>query len=372
MPGTTIRAAVSREFGQPLHIEELNLRAPGEGEVRVKVAAVAICHSDIFYMDGDWGGHLPAVFGHEAAGVVAEVGDAADDLAIGDRVVVTLVRSCGTCHQCARGNEVACSTKFPLNELSPLTDQAGTSIAQGLFTGAFAEQVVVHRSQLVALRGATPLDSSSLLACGVITGVGAVLNTAEVREGSHVVVIGTGGVGLNVVQGARIAGAATITAIDLNPDKLVAARQMGATHTVDGSVYDGLAQVKAITDGLLADYVFVAAGSVAAVDSAYQLVAPMGALVVVGMPPTGHTSPLDTGGLAARNQRVLGSKMGSSVIADDIPKLESLYHDGTLVLDDLVSGRFSLDDINDAVDSVRRGEALRSVVIVDPDLVSSN
>lgn len=359
-----VRAAVCRGFGQPLTIEELTLAAPGPGEVRVQLGAVAICHSDVSYADGDWGGGLPAVWGHEAAGTIVEVGDGVG-FEVGDQVVVTLIRSCGECARCQRGAEVACDTVFALDEQSPLTDADGEPVAHGMRTAAFAEEVVVHASQIVPLDGEIPLPSASLLACGVITGVGAVLNTAKVEPGSTVLVLGCGGVGLNVVQGAALARASTIVAVDFQPAKLDLAIHLGATHAHnlgDGPVAPALAE---LTDGLMADYVFVATGAPSALAGANDLVATMGAIVIVGMPASGVEGHFDPGSLAGQNQRILGSKMGTSVIARDIPSLLHRYQDGELELDGLVSRTFALDEINEAMDEVRSGAALRNVIVFD-------
>src|SRR6478735_2191073 len=227
-----MRAAVCRAFGEPLVIEDVQLAAPNRGELRVRLAACAICQSDIHYLNGAWGGSLPAVFGHEAAGVVAEIGPGVLGFSAGDHVVVTLVRSCGACGPCTRGEPTLCETTFPLNEHGPLSAADGAVIAQGLRTAAFAEEVVVDTSQAVVIPPDLPLDSASLLACGVLTGYGAVVNTAGVTPGSSVVVIGTGGVGLNAVQGAAIAGATTLIAVDIADDKLETARAFGATDAV--------------------------------------------------------------------------------------------------------------------------------------------
>lgn len=361
---TVVRAAVCRGFGQPLSIEELTLADPGPGEVRVALDAVAICHSDISYADGEWGGDLPAVWGHEAAGRIAQVGDGVG-FVVGERVVVTLVRSCGECARCQRGAEVACAVRFPLDSVTPLTDAAGEPIGHGMRTAAFAEQVVVHASQIVPIDTDIPATSASLLACGVITGVGAVLNTAQVSPGSTVIVLGCGGVGLNVVQGAALAKATTIIASDLQPAKRDLAIHLGATHAVDPTSDDVVALVSELTDGEMADYVFIATGAPAALAGADRLVGTMGAIVVVGMPATGVAGQFDPGTLAARNQRILGSKMGTSVIARDIPALIGRYHEGKLELDGLVSRTFELDDINEAMDEVRSGAALRNVIIFD-------
>ena len=363
---TTVRAAVCRAFGQPLSIETVTLAAPGPGEVRVRLGAVAICHSDVSYTDGEWGGDLPAIWGHEAAGEIVEVGEGVG-FAVGERVVVTLIRSCGECHRCQRGAEVACTSTFSLDTRSPLRDADGVEIGHGMRTAAFAEEVVVHASQIVPIEAEVGDTAASLLACGVITGVGAVLNTADVAPGSVVVVLGCGGVGLNVVQGAALAKASTIVAVDLQEQKLDLAIHLGATHAVDPTTAETRDVVADLTDGRMADYVFVATGAPAALAGADRLVGTMGAIVVVGMPATGVAGHFDPGALAGRNQRILGSKMGTSVIARDIPRLVARYLDGELELDGLVSRTFALDDINEAMDEVRSGAALRNVIVFGQD-----
>ncbi|MEI7619017.1 MAG: Zn-dependent alcohol dehydrogenase [Actinomycetota bacterium] len=358
-----MKAAVCREFGAPLVIEELHLADPGPGEVKVRMVATAICHSDITYAEGGWGGQLPAVYGHEGAGIVAEVGPGVHSVKVGDAVVVTLIRSCGHCHGCTMGMPVTCDASFPLDATSPLTDASGASIVHGLRTAAFAEQVVVEESQLVVVPADLGLDVASLLACGVITGFGAVTNTAGVQPGSHVVVFGCGGVGLNSVQGALLSGAQTIVAIDLADSKLQAALEFGATHTLNPRTDDVVARVRELTDGRGADYVFVTVGAKAAFDASYALLAKAGAVVLVGMPANGVMSEIDPGTMAAYSQRILGSKMGGSRISIDIPNLVNLYKQGRLKLDELISGRYALADINEAMESVKRGDALRNVIV---------
>ena len=198
-----MRAAVCRQFGAPLEIEEVTIAPPGPGEILVKLAACAICHSDIMFIDGGWGGELPAVYGHEAAGVVKALGDGVNTLKAGDHVVVTLIRSCGNCHYCAQGAQVACETSFQLDAQSPLSAANGEPLTQGLRTGAFAEYVVVHSSQAVSISPEIPLDSASLLACGVLTGFGAVANTANISAGCNVVVIGNRRSGAQFCPGCR-------------------------------------------------------------------------------------------------------------------------------------------------------------------------
>lgn len=358
-----MKAAVCREFGAPLVIEELTLAEPAANEVKVKMVATAICHSDITYAEGGWGGTLPAVYGHEGAGVVEAVGPGVTSVSVGDHVVVTLIRSCGKCHGCVQGKPVTCEASFPLDATSPLTDASGASVVHGLRTAAFAEHTVVHESQLVAVPKDIPHAVASLLACGVITGFGAVTNTAKVEPGSHVVVFGTGGVGLNAVQGAHVSGARTVIAVDISDSKLEAALTFGATHVVNSMTDDVVAKVRELTDGRGADYVFVTVGAKAAFDASYSLLAKAGSVVLVGMPANGVMSEIDPGTLAAYSQNILGSKMGGSRISIDIPNLIALYQQGRVKLDELVSGTYPLEQINEAMASVKRGEALRNVIV---------
>lgn len=357
-----MRAAVCRAFGEPLVIEEVALDPPGAGEVAVDLAACAICHSDITFADGGWGGSLPAVYGHEAAGVVRQVGQGVANIRPGDHVVVTLIRSCGYCDSCAQGAPVTCEAVFARDTQSPLHRPNGDSLVQGLRTAAFAEAVVVDASQVVVIPPAVPLDAASLLACGVITGFGAVTNTAGLRRGATAAIIGAGGVGLNAVQGAAISGARMVIALDLVEGKLEAARRFGATHTVNAGVPDAVEQVRRLT-GRGADYVFVTVGAKAAIPQAFGMAARSGTIVLVGMPASGVTVPVDPGDIAHNNLRILGSKMGGAHIQADIPRLVTLYREGRLKLDELISGRYPLAQINEAIASARSGEALRNVIL---------
>jgi S-(hydroxymethyl)glutathione dehydrogenase / alcohol dehydrogenase len=333
--------------------------------VRVSIKACAICHSDIHALEGAWGGTLPAVFGHEAAGVVAEVGADVVGLAPGDHVVVTLIRSCGRCHFCTTGQPVFCESNFHLDGSGPLTDSGGAPVRQGLRTGAFAEEVVVEATQTVRIPTEVDLVAASLLACGVITGAGAVTNTARVESGASVAVIGTGGVGLNTVQGAAIAGASEIVAIDIADEKLAAARRFGATRTVNALREDAAETVADATGGRLADYVFVTVGAEQAIQQGFGLMRRGGTTVIVGMTPAGVLSEFDPLTLADDGQRIVGSKMGAARIQEDIPRLLDLYRQGRLKLDELITGRFGLDEINDAIASTLRSDSLRNVVVFD-------
>ncbi|HPE24439.1 MAG TPA: alcohol dehydrogenase catalytic domain-containing protein [Albidovulum sp.] len=357
---TTVRAAICETFGAPLRVEALTLRAPGPGEVEVKVEACAICHSDITYIDGGWGGELPAVFGHEAAGRVARVGPGVTRLAPGDSVLVTLIRACGHCAPCASGHPTRCSA--PARPPSPLSRADGTPVAQGLDCAAFAERVVVHESQTAPLPEGIPMETAALLSCGVITGLGAAVNTARIRPGEVVVVIGAGGVGLNAIQGARLAGAARVIAVDTNPAKLDAARDFGATDALLATDPKPWAGAKRIA-GRGADAVLVTVGAIPAYDSAARYLAPGGRLVAVGMPHSGAKSAWEPVILAATGQAITGSFMGDTVLARDIPWIVDLYHQGRLKLDELISGRWTLDQINEAIADTRTGAARRNVLI---------
>jgi Zn-dependent alcohol dehydrogenase len=357
------RAAVCRTFGQPLSIEEIELAEPGEGEIRVKIKACAICHSDVFYWEGAWGGDLPAVYGHEAAGIVEAVGLGVTRVKVGDPVVATLIRSCGFCPSCSGGAPVFCEEVFPLDSKSPLTSKDGESVVHGMRIGAFAEHVVVHHSQVAPVPADMPFEVASLIACGVLTGYGAVVNTAGVGTGSSVVVIGCGGVGLNSVQGARVAGASPIIAVDIADNKLEAAKAFGATHAVNAKREDVSARVAEITGGTKADFVFVTVGMRGAAEQAISLMKRNGATVLVGMPPSGVSATFDPGWLAADGQRILGSKMGSARLPVDVPRIVELYRQGRLKLDELITARFPFEEINEAMASSRSGAALRNVIV---------
>lgn len=356
----TVKAAVCHSFGAPLVIEELSLRAPGPGEVEVALEAVAICHSDISYLSGAWGGPLPAVYGHEAVGRVTATGPGVTATRVGERRLVTLIRSCGHCASCVTAAPVHCDGT---QVLPPVLHRAdGTEVAKPMNCGAFADHVVVDVTQTAPMGDAIPAEAACLLACGVPTGIGAVVNSAKVRPGETVVVIGAGGVGLNAVQGARIAGAAHIIAMDLEPTKLDDARQFGATDTVLASADAPWDIVKEMTGGRGADHVFVSVGAIAAYDMAPRLLATGGTVYAVGMPHTGDTTSYEPVMIAATGQGIRGSLMGDIVLARDIPWMVTLYEQGRLKLDDLVSRTWTLDEINTAIADTASGQARRNVI----------
>ena len=361
-----MKAAICYEFKKPLVIEEVDLDPPQTGEVKVRLAAVAICHSDVHLIRGEWinwSVNPPAVAGHEAAGVVEVVGEGVTLAAPGDPVVVSLMRWCGRCYYCTQGAPYMCEGKFALASEKRLHNKHGQPLNQGISTGAFAEYVVVDQSQVVKVPAQMPLDRACLLACGVITGYGAVVNTAQVGSGSSVVVIGTGGVGLNSVQAAALSGAYPIIAVDVLDKKLEAARSFGASHTLNARQANVVAEVKALTSGRGADYAFVTVGSPDAVVQALDMVRRAGTVVAVGMPATGAVAPLPVGQFVYDGKKVIGSNIGSTRLRVDIPRLVELYQAGRLKLDELITARYPLEQINEAIEAMERGEALRNVIV---------
>ena len=329
----------------------------------VKTAATAICHSDIFYIDGAWGGELPAVYGHEAAGVVERVGPSVTRVKPGDTVVVTLIRYCGFCPACADGAPVFCEEVFPLDRATPLHDSAARPLAHGLRTGAFAEHMVVDASQAVPIPSDMKLDSASLIACGVLTGLGAVVNTAEAKAGSSAVVIGCGGVGLNAIQGARLAGCEPIIAVDVQPVKLDAAIAFGATHGVNaeergrrgsGGRADQRAQGRL---GFRDGWSQGRGGTGRVADEAQRR---DGAGGNARVRRSSDDRPRLAGGGRPEDLRLEDGLRPAGI---DVPKIVALYRDGRLKLDELISGRYRLDAINEALASSRSGAALRNVIV---------
>ena len=362
-----IRAAVCRGFGAPLAVETLRLAPPEGSEIRVRVRASSICHSDITYMDGGWGGEdmLPAVFGHELAGVVTDLGPSVPpgSIVVDNRVLVSLLRSCGRCERCEAGSPAQCTAEFAIDSAPRLTDGEGRPVRAGLRVGGFAESVVVDVSQAVTILAEIVDEAACLVSCGVMTGFGAAINTANVRAGDSVAVIGCGGVGLNCVQGAALAGAMPLVAIDVSGDKLAQARTLGATEAIGAADGDMVAQARALTDGRGFDVVMTAVGNARAIERALPLLARNGALVVVGMPPYDERVSLNATDLAHFGQRILGCKMGDARLRVDVPKLFRLYRSGRLKLDELIASRRPLAEINEAIAQARRSQGLRHLIV---------
>ncbi|MFT7593311.1 MAG: S-(hydroxymethyl)glutathione dehydrogenase/alcohol dehydrogenase [Paracoccaceae bacterium] len=358
----TIKAAVCHNFGDPLVIEDIQLAAPGLGDVEVTLEAVAICHSDISYAEGAWGGDLPAVYGHEAAGIITATGDGVDGFKIGDSVVVTLIRACGSCPSCASGKPTICEAPYDGNK-GPIKTAEGGVLHQAMACGAFAEKVVVNHRQIVKLPETMSKEVACLLSCGVITGVGAAVNAAQLRAGQDVVVIGAGGVGLNAIQGARIAGARRIVAVDMTEEKLEIAKEFGATHGVLATQKSPWRASYKALGGRGADAVLVTVGAIPAYETALRYLGRGGKAIIIGMPHSGQTASYEPVMMAAVGQGLIGSKMGDVVIQRDIPWMIDLYEQGRLKLDELISGRWKLDQINEAIADTKTGSAKRNVIV---------
>ena len=351
-----MRAAVLAAPGKPVEILDVELDDPRVHEVEVAITAAGVCGSDLHVVAGDWEVPMPVVLGHEGAGVVTRVGPGVDDLAPGDHVVLSWVPQCRRCRQCEAGRPWQC--ELVANVVAPggvLHD--GTSRWRGglhhyLGVSSFAERVVVPRSGAVRIREDAPLDVVAVVGCAVATGVGAVQNTARVPAGASVGVIGCGGVGLSVIQGARLSGAAPIVACDTNPAKHDVARRVGATEVVGSA-----AELRDL------DFVFDAIGRIETTEAAIAALGLGGAAVVVGLPPTGRTARFDPLALAEANQRILGSNYGSVDPQRDIPRLIDLYMERELDLDALISGRRPLAEAAAALDDLAAGRVLRTLLI---------
>ena len=292
-------------------------------------------------------------------------GSEVSDVAVGDHVVVTLIRSCGECVQCRRGNRVFCEDKYPADDQPRLTAADGEAVEAAMFCGAFADEVIVDHSQVVTIPSEIDWSVASLLACGVITGVGAVMNTSTVDGDSTVVVVGCGGVGLNAVQGARIVGCEIIIAVDLQDEKLETAREFGATHTANAGTEDVREVIREATGRKGVTHTFVTVGSAPAIRQALRYIEPGGEIVIVGMPPNNSEIDIDPVIIAAVGHRIVGSKMGTSDIRRDIPRLIEWYRSGELKLDELVTATYPLESINEAVAAVGDGDVIRNVIVMN-------
>lgn len=362
-----MKAAVMRANDAPLEIEEVAIDDPGPGEVLLKTAATGICHSDLHVIEGGLPVPPPCILGHEPAGVVEAVGAGVTDFAPGDHVIGCLSSFCGVCKFCTEGRPYLCPTQFvgrPPDAKPRLADADGKPLGQFANLSSFAEKMLAPERALVKIRDDMPMDRASLIGCGVTTGLGAALNTVHIPAGASVVVIGCGGVGLSALQGARIVGAGKIIAIDAQAWKFDLAKDLGATDCVDASKGDPVAEVQALTGGG-ADFVFECIGLVPTVQQAVAMTGRGGTTVLVGVVPVTQLVQISAADLTLQEKKITGSYMGSNRFRFDMPKYVDFYLDGRLRLDEMISSRIELGEINDAFDRMRKGEAARQVIVFD-------
>ncbi len=362
-----MRAAIFHEVGKPLSVEAVDLEPPRAGEVAVRIAATGVCHSDLHYIKGDLAFPLPVVLGHEAAGVVAEVGSGVDSVRAGDHVVVLFAPPCGRCRYCDAGRPHLCEMRYRVRGKMPdgttRLSWKGQPLHHFTCVSSWAEIAVVPESGVLRISEEVPLTVAALLGCAVTTGVGAVINTARVQPGSSVAVFGTGGVGINVVQGARVAGAATIIAVDLLDHRLDAARRFGATHTINAKEEDPVRAIQSLTRGG-ADYAFEVIGRAAVVRQAVECLARGGVAVAVGLPPAREEYTVGGPAFVLNERTLRGCFYGSAHLRADIPRLIELYQGKRLLLDELVTATYPLDRVNDAVAALDRGDGLRGLLVM--------
>jgi len=360
-----MKAAVLKSIPGELEVTDVEIGSPGPREVLVKTAAAGLCHSDLHFMEGSYPHPTPTVLGHESAGVIEAVGSAVTGFAEGDHVISCLSVFCGHCSYCTEGRPSLCSNKGFETVRGP--DEAprltidGEPAHQFLNLSSFAEQMLVHEHALVKIRDDMPLDRAALIGCGVLTGVGAVFRTAKVSPGETVAVIGCGGVGLSAIQGARIAGAGRVIAVDMVDSKLEIARQLGATDTVNASNGDAVGEVIEMTGGGV-HHAFEAIGLKVTAEQAFGMLRNGGAATVIGMIPLGQKVEVD-GFQFLMEKKLQGSNMGSNQFRTDMPRLIDMYLDGRLMLDEMVSAHIQLEDVNEGFEQMKTGAIARNVIM---------
>jgi NDMA-dependent alcohol dehydrogenase len=359
----TARAAVLSAAHEPLAVDTLAVRDPRDGEVLVRIGASGVCHSDLHAINGDLPMPTPCVLGHEGAGTVEAVGSGVRHVAPGNHVVLNWVPFCGACWYCQSGRNYLCEMGYVKAMAAEVFHQNGTTVNQFAGVGSMAEYTVVPESACIPIDADVPLDRACLIGCGVMTGVGAVINTARVQPGESVAVFGAGGVGLNVVQGAHIAGANPIIAVDLNDKKLALAKQFGATHTVNGGTTDAPSAIQDLTSGRGVDYAFEVIGRPEVVTQAFLSVRRGGKAVVVGVPPAMEMFSLPGMLFPLAEKSLIGSLYGSALMARDVPRLIALYRAGRLKLDELITRRYALAQVNEAFAAMEKGEVARAVLV---------
>jgi Zn-dependent alcohol dehydrogenase len=361
-----MKAAVLNDYLAPLELEEVQIDPPRSGEVLVRIGATGVCHSDYHVIKGEWKYGLPMILGHEAAGVVEAVGPNVTTTKPGDHAVLSFRPACGVCRLCSMGRPVLCEgrtgDRFRMFDGTARVHRNGEDLLVLARVGSFAEQVVVAAEQVIPVRPDVPMDVLALIGCAVTTGVGAVINAAKVEPGSTVAVIGCGGVGLNVIQGAALVNAGRIIAVDLLDNKLEYARQFGATDTVNGSAGDAVQQVRELTGGGV-DYAFEVIGNGKTVEQAIEMTRTAGTACIVGMAPQGSRASFDPLVFVNKETRLIGTWYGSARPRIDFPKMIELTIAGKLKVNELISRRYSLDQINEGFERLGRGEVARGVIV---------
>ncbi len=361
-----VKAAVYRETHKPLSIEDVDVAEPGPEEVLVKTVACGVCHSDLHALHGAIPSPRPAVLGHEPAGIVLAVGAGVRNVAVGDHVIACTSLFCGSCLQCVQGRPHLCSDRDACRrsaQEAPRLSRAGETIHQFADLGGFAEAMLLHQRAVVKINKDIPLDRAALVGCAVTTGVGAALNTAQVTPGSAVVVFGAGGVGISIMQGARIAGARQIIAVDLHDDKLASARKFGATEVINAGAGDTVKTIRKMTGGG-ADFAFEAVGLPKLLEQAFYCLAPRGTAVLVGAIPQGENVSVNAGHFFLE-KRIIGCMMGSNRFTIDAPRYLELYRQGRLDLDGMVTRHAPLSGIDEAFRAMEAGEVTRTVLMFD-------
>lgn len=364
-----MKAAVLYEVKQPLRVEDVDLDGPHRGEVLVRIGAAGVCHSDYHFMNGDLPIGLPCVLGHEGAGVVEAVGDGVTAVVPGDHVVLLFRPNCGHCEFCSQGRPALCWMASQLRNTGRMLDgtsrlsKGGAELKHFLGVSCFAERTVVPEQGVVPIPKDVSLEVAALVGCAVMTGVGAVMNTARVSPGAAVLVIGAGGVGLNCVMGAALVGAEPIIVADVVDSKLETAMDFGATHTVNAKTHDLVDGVRELTSGEGVDYSFEAIGNPRAMTQAFQSLRRGGVATAVGIAPIGSEMAVNAGELVYMEKTLKGSYYGSTRPQTDMPRLLQLYKAGRLPIDRLISRRYPLDQVNEAYDALLAGEVARSVLI---------
>ena len=360
-----MKAAVFRGVDEPLTVEEVQIDNPKSREVLIRTAAVGVCHSDLHYIEGKYSAPVPTILGHESAGVVEKVGSDVSYVQPGDHVITCLSVFCGHCEFCTTGRPFSCENPETARQDGepPRLSQADNEIHQFYSLSSFAEQMLIHEHALVKIRDDMPMDRAALIGCGVTTGFGAVIHTADIEVGSTVAVIGCGGVGLSAINGAAIAGAGRIIAIDVKDSKLSLARRFGATDVIDASSGDAVEQVKELTSGGV-EYSFEALGLKETSEQAFRMLRTSGVATIIGMVPEGQMMEIHAADLLD-DKKLQGSNMGSNHFRVDMPRFVEFYLDGKLLLDDMISRRIAIESINEAFDEMKRGEVARSVIVFD-------